>query len=430
VPGEITEGATPENSGTSSEPPAPSEYDQAADMDPSALTDFRDALTPYGTWDDDPTYGTVWLPSSVVVGADFAPYVTNGHWGLTASSSWLWVSDFSWGWAPFHYGRWVWIGGRGWAWIPGSVYAPAWVVWRTGYYGGYGAGYGYGYGYGGYGGYGGFYIGWAPMPPTWYWYGGYPAYLGYVPPAPYVFCPSAHAFAPYLRPHVAPAGQVGFIGPQTRPYYATTPGVASTARSSINNMTRGPTMADAHVPTSSIPLQRVTPEPRAAAFAQTHPQTRSYASAQSGPLTGRGGLYDRTPGSNYTSRPSGQQVYTSRPLSPAAAPVRPSTPVMHPSSPVVPSTPRPRSYTPSPVMPQITRPTPAQDFARPAPVVRPSMPSMPSPAVRPSIPSMPSPAVRPSIPSMPSPAVRPSAPPAVQMSHPSAPSVAPSRPSR
>src|SRR5262249_14892057 len=111
--------AAPSNA--SAEPPYPSEYDVAADTDPAALNDFRETLDPYGTWEDDPTYGTVWVPASTVVGVEFTPYVTHGHWGLTATNSWIWVSDFSWGWAPFHYGRWVWIGGRGWGWIPGRV---------------------------------------------------------------------------------------------------------------------------------------------------------------------------------------------------------------------------------------------------------------------------------------------------------------------
>ncbi|HEY3594149.1 MAG TPA: DUF6600 domain-containing protein, partial [Polyangiaceae bacterium] len=116
------------------DPTNPATYDPATETDPAALSDFHDTLAPYGSWGDDSTYGTVWVPNAGVVGSDFAPYVTNGHWGLGSEGSWVWMSDFNWGWAPFHYGRWVWIGGRGWGWIPGRVYAPAWVVWQTGYY--------------------------------------------------------------------------------------------------------------------------------------------------------------------------------------------------------------------------------------------------------------------------------------------------------
>ena len=87
--------------------------------DPSALSDFREPLSPYGTWVEDPTYGTVWVPSAVVVGADFAPYQTAGHWELSADHDWIWVSDYEWGYVPVHYGRWGWIAGRGWASIFG-----------------------------------------------------------------------------------------------------------------------------------------------------------------------------------------------------------------------------------------------------------------------------------------------------------------------
>lgn len=48
-----------------------------------------------------------------------------------------WVSDYSWGWAPFHYGRWTFDNYYGWMWIPGTEWGPAWVAWRSGggYYG-------------------------------------------------------------------------------------------------------------------------------------------------------------------------------------------------------------------------------------------------------------------------------------------------------
>src|SRR5882724_6357902 len=71
-----------DQSTSSAEPPNPSEYSTAADTDPSALGDFHDSLAPYGTWEEDATYGTVWVPASTVVGADFTPYVSAGHWGL------------------------------------------------------------------------------------------------------------------------------------------------------------------------------------------------------------------------------------------------------------------------------------------------------------------------------------------------------------
>ncbi len=138
------------------------------DNDPSALKDFRGTLDPYGAWVDDTTYGTVWVPTTSVVGADFTPYATAGHW--VYDDDWVWVSDYPWGWAPFHYGRWVFVGTLGWAWIPGRTYAGAWVVWRAGV-----PGWGY--------------VGWAPTPPTWIWRYGRSAPLALRPRPPYVYVP-------------------------------------------------------------------------------------------------------------------------------------------------------------------------------------------------------------------------------------------------
>ena len=41
---------------------------------------FHETLDPYGSWVDDQTYGTVWVPSETVVGTGFIPYVSAGHW--------------------------------------------------------------------------------------------------------------------------------------------------------------------------------------------------------------------------------------------------------------------------------------------------------------------------------------------------------------
>lgn len=48
-----------------------------------------------------------------------------------------WLSDYDWGWAPFHYGRWFHDDYLGWAWVPDYTWGPGWVNWRTGggYYG-------------------------------------------------------------------------------------------------------------------------------------------------------------------------------------------------------------------------------------------------------------------------------------------------------
>jgi hypothetical protein len=178
--------------------------DSYADTDPSALTDFRSTLDPHGTWAEDETYGTVWIPNRNEVGDDFAPYVAAGNW--VYDDDYVWVSDYEWGWVPFHYGRWVWIDVMGWAWIPGRVYAPAWVVWRTGdddYD----------------------YVGWSPMPPLWIWRGGVAVGIGFVPPARYVFCQRRDIFLPGVRERIVVDGRTTEIARHTRPYVPAQPTV-------------------------------------------------------------------------------------------------------------------------------------------------------------------------------------------------------------
>ena len=171
--------------------------DDYGDTDPSALTDFKSTLDPYGSWSDDATYGTVWQPSADVVGADFAPYVTGGHWAY--DDDYVWVSDYDWGWAPFHYGRWVYVTGRGWCWIPGRRYAGAWVSWRYG-----GPDYGY--------------VGWGPLPPSWYWRDGYAWDLGFAVYTPYTFCGRGDLFHPQVGGRVVAGPQVATVAAGTHVY--------------------------------------------------------------------------------------------------------------------------------------------------------------------------------------------------------------------
>ena len=105
----------------------------AQDEDVSMQT-FYDELSPYGSWIQDPQYGYVWRPD--VDQQDFRPYYSNGHWAMTEYGN-TWVSDYDWGWAPFHYGRWVTDRYNQWLWIPDTTWGPAWVNWRSGggYYG-------------------------------------------------------------------------------------------------------------------------------------------------------------------------------------------------------------------------------------------------------------------------------------------------------
>jgi hypothetical protein len=205
----------PPPDGTSADPPSSDvtgqdvavgvTEDAYADTDPSALTDFREALDPHGTWVDDPIYGTVWTPSPDEIGEDFTPYVSAGHWAY--DGDYVWVSDYAWGWVAFHFGRWERIAERGWVWVPGRVYAGAWVVWRLGSdeYA---------------------YVGWAPMPPAWAWRGGMAVGTGWVPPAQFVFCPQGDVFAPALATRIVAGQPATAIAPYTRPYLRAKPAVA------------------------------------------------------------------------------------------------------------------------------------------------------------------------------------------------------------
>ncbi len=202
-----------------------------ADTDPSALSDFRSTLEPYGSWVDDPTYGTVWVPSESVVGSDFTPYVSAGHWAY--DSDYAWVSDYDWGWAPFHYGRWAHGPGFGWEWIPGREYAGAWVSWR--------------YGVDDWS-----YVGWAPLAPTWCWRGGVAVGIGFVPRAPYAFVGTGELFAPAVGGRVIAGPQVGVVASHTRPYVPSSspgsPGSRVAARPSVG----GPSPTDLHVAPESV----------------------------------------------------------------------------------------------------------------------------------------------------------------------------------
>jgi hypothetical protein len=175
-----------------------SDTDSYDDNDPSALKDFRQPLDPYGTWVDDPTYGTVWIPSPGVVGGDFQPYVSAGHWAY--DDDYVWVSDYPWGWAPFHYGRWVFVEGRGWCWIPGREYRGAWVTWSVD------DGYSY--------------LGWAPMGPEFIWFGGVAVgFHGYWGPR-WAYCPRGDVFAPRVGAHVVVGPGAVAIAGRMRPYAA------------------------------------------------------------------------------------------------------------------------------------------------------------------------------------------------------------------
>jgi hypothetical protein len=103
---------------------------------------FYSTLAPYGNWLEVPDYGWCWQPTVAVINVNWSPYCDRGRW-LYTDCGWYWQSDYSWGWAPFHYGRWHRSPVRGWVWVPDTVWGPAWVTWR----------------------YSDAYCGWAPLPP-------------------------------------------------------------------------------------------------------------------------------------------------------------------------------------------------------------------------------------------------------------------------
>jgi uncharacterized membrane protein YgcG len=126
-------------------------------------------LDDYGTWNEEPNYGSVWYPNNV--GPDWAPY-SNGSWGWVGPWGWTWNDYAPWGFAPFHYGRWIYGGGR-WGWAPGPIYGrpcygPAFVGFLGGFHAGIGFGFGAGFGIG----VGWFPLGWGEAYRPWYHAGG------------------------------------------------------------------------------------------------------------------------------------------------------------------------------------------------------------------------------------------------------------------
>jgi hypothetical protein len=125
----------------------------------------------YGHWENDGTYGSVWVPT---VGPGWAPYQC-GRWVWLDYYGWTWMGCEPWARAPYHYGRWY-FGAYGWSWWPGPV--VSFTFWRpalVGFFGfgapGFGVGFGFGYGS----------VGWVPLAPfeafhAWYgphYYGGF-----------------------------------------------------------------------------------------------------------------------------------------------------------------------------------------------------------------------------------------------------------------
>ncbi|HXI04309.1 MAG TPA: FecR family protein, partial [Candidatus Saccharimonadales bacterium] len=95
---------------------------------PAPVQPYVTELSHYGTWQDTPEYGWIWIPTPAA--PDWQPYVY-GHW-VWAPIGMVWVSYEPWGYAPYHYGRWQFAPALGWFWAPGYVYAGAYVQWAVG----------------------------------------------------------------------------------------------------------------------------------------------------------------------------------------------------------------------------------------------------------------------------------------------------------
>ena len=81
---------------------------------------------------DDPSYvdqdvdqNYIWRPYEAH-DQNWNPY-SNGRWEWT-NRGWVWLSDYDWGWAAYHYGRWWYSPIYGWVWSPGHTWAASWVT--------------------------------------------------------------------------------------------------------------------------------------------------------------------------------------------------------------------------------------------------------------------------------------------------------------
>jgi len=296
----LSQGAPPEGD-------VPQDY---ADTDPSAVEVFREELAPHGVWVEDPAYGLVWVPSVQVVGPDFVPYLTAGYWGYTAEGDWIWVSDYEWGWAVFHYGRWVWVPERGWAWIPGRAYAPAWVVWRVGY-----PGYDY--------------VGWAPMPPSYYWYGGVAVSLWVVPPPYYVYCESRYVFTRHVHSHRLHGYRAHEAARHSRPHRPASPNATRDRHAARPQP--APSFEQARIPPDAVPRTPATPHPRATAAASSPASHRATSGAMSAAPRANAGPSSASARKEigrpvYRGMPSGALPADRRAAPLASRPVQPSAP--------------------------------------------------------------------------------------------------------
>ena len=229
---------------------------------------FYNELAPYGQWMQHPGYGSVWLPS---VGPDFQPYSTNGHWIMTEYGN-TWVSDYAWGWGPFHYGRWMYDPAYGgWLWLPDTDWAPAWVSWRSG----------------------GGYYGWAPLGP------GMNITVNINIPAPYwTFVPQVYFTSPSWYSYAVPRPRVVNI-------YQNTTIINNYYRSNNRSYGFGPPRGDIErITRQSVPVYRIDRMDRPGRSVVGNGSVGFYHPGQSrnyGQAYGRNDRFDNAPRSGYTS---------------------------------------------------------------------------------------------------------------------------------
>ena len=150
---------------------------------------FYSSLSPHGSWLVSAQFGRVWQPRECRPG--WNPYY-DGHWEY-ADVGWTWISDYSWGAIPYHYGTWTLDPRYGWVWVPGYTWAPAWVTFRTGPD----------------------YIGWAPVAPT---FSLGMSFGGQAPPAEaFLFVTTQEFNAPRIRRHALRESQARRIVHETTP---------------------------------------------------------------------------------------------------------------------------------------------------------------------------------------------------------------------
>ncbi|HVT57193.1 MAG TPA: DUF6600 domain-containing protein [Thermoanaerobaculia bacterium] len=152
------------------------------DQGPPDVSIFYGELAPYGRWIERRGYGWVWWPLRVEAG--WRPY-SIGCWRMT-DYGWTWISEEPWGWATYHYGRWLFDPRDGWLWVPGTDWGPAWVSFQEG----------------------DGYIGWAPLPPSVAFRGGFglvvdgPPLTAAIDPSAYSFVEEPYFDAPRVRQHI------------------------------------------------------------------------------------------------------------------------------------------------------------------------------------------------------------------------------------